>query len=151
MKLTVTKIFRFEAAHYLPLHEGKCKNLHGHSYVLEIEVIRKQSSGSLHLIVEGLKELPLELKDCMVVDFGDIKRIVTHNIIDYLDHKTLNHLDSLTIDGCFFPHLNPTAEMIATWIFFVLDSRMDKDGLSLCKIKRVRLWETVTSYAEIQR
>lgn len=60
----------FDAAHYLPGHSGKCNQLHGHRWEVEvvIQTVRLNSSG-------------------MVVDFGDIK-----TIIDELDHRHLNEL-----------------------------------------------------------
>jgi len=58
---------KFDAAHFLPQHKGKCKNLHGHTWT--IKVVCKS-------------EL---LKEGMVIDFGDIKAIINE-----LDHQLLN-------------------------------------------------------------
>lgn len=110
--ITVTKIFTFDAAHHLPFHKGKCKNLHGHTYKLEVTV-----GGELD-------------ENGLVIDFGDLKKIVSENIIEKYDHKNLND---------FFKH--PTAEIMVGSI-----------ALELAKtfpgVKKVRLWETPTSYAE---
>lgn len=77
MKTTVTKQFRFEAAHSLPNHDGKCKNLHGHSYLLEVTVSgEKHKSGS---------------KEGMIIDFTDMSKIVEENIISKWDHQFLNN------------------------------------------------------------
>lgn len=59
--ITVTKQFRFEAAHYLPEYEGECKNVHGHSYLLEMEFKSPNK-----------KDYQPQL-GAMIVDFGDIK------------------------------------------------------------------------------
>lgn len=93
------KTFRFEAAHYLVHHEGKCRGLHGHSYVLNVVVRAEQlkSSGS---------------QTNMVMDFFDFSGIVKPIIEKYLDHKCLN--DTLSSDS-------PTAEYIAKWIFHQLE------------------------------
>jgi 6-pyruvoyltetrahydropterin/6-carboxytetrahydropterin synthase len=85
----VRRRFRFEAAHELPLHPGKCRDLHGHSY-------------ELFVVVEG----PLDSRTGMVMDFSDLKRLVKERIIGPLDHKYLNKL----VD-------NPTAERLAVWIW----------------------------------
>lgn len=89
--ITITKHFEFEAAHILPNHPGKCKNLHGHTYKLEITVYN----------VGGV------LNDSgMVIDFGDLKAAV-HPIVEKMDHTLLNDLSGLE---------NPTAENMVVWI-----------------------------------
>ena len=89
------KKFRFEAGHSLIHHDGKCRDPHGHSYVLVIRLRSEQ------LIRTGPKTN-------MVIDFGDIKKVVKQMIEDSLDHKWLN--DTLNTDS-------PTAEYIAQWIY----------------------------------
>tara|TARA_Y100000310_G_scaffold325538_1_gene389156 strand:- start:902 stop:1234 length:333 start_codon:yes stop_codon:yes gene_type:complete len=110
--MKITKIFTFDSAHRLPWHKGKCFTLHGHTYKLEVTV-------------EG----PLN-KDGIVVDFGDLKKVVKKEILDKYDHKYLNK---------FFD--NPTAELVVKEFHKIL--RKDFN------IVRLRLWETPTSYAEI--
>ena len=78
MKTSITKQFRFEAAHSLPNHDGKCKNLHGHSYLLEVTI-----SGEI------LKEGP---KEGMIMDFADLSKIVENEIINPWDHQFLNNI-----------------------------------------------------------
>lgn len=88
--MKITQVFTFEAAHQLPLvPDGhKCKNMHGHSYRVEITF-------------EGdLKE------NGFVADFFDIEKMVGP-IIKKLDHHTLNDIEGLE---------NPTAENIVLWI-----------------------------------
>jgi 6-pyruvoyltetrahydropterin/6-carboxytetrahydropterin synthase len=80
----VTCSFTFEAAHRLVWHPGKCRNLHGHSYRLEVTV-----SGPL----DG---------NGVVVDFDHLCEIVHRQVIDRWDHRDLNEV----ID-------NPTAELLA--------------------------------------
>ena len=81
-------MFTFEAAHQLPWHEGKCRNLHGHSYRLEVTV-----GGPIG-------------PNGIVVDFADIKRVVQRDVIERFDHRYLNDL----LD-------NPTAELLALEIW----------------------------------
>lgn len=107
MKTSITKQFKFEAAHSLPHHDGKCKNLHGHSYVLEVTVTGP-------IITEGPKE-------GMVMDFADVSSIVNQEIIDQWDHQFLNDL---------LPFVT-TAENLAHECFV----RLEKAGLSVSKIK----------------
>ncbi len=60
--IRITKHFNFEAAHALYGYDGKCKNIHGHSYQLFVTVIGKPIKDSEHI------------KNGMVMDFGDLKK-----------------------------------------------------------------------------
>lgn len=122
-KITITRKFFFDAAHYLPGHEGKCKNLHGHTYILEVTVGRDS-------LIEGGSS------DGMVIDFSDLKSIVNKLVIDPLDHKCLNDL---------LPY-RPTAENMATHFFEVLEPVLKGFAVNLV---RLRLWENPDSYAEV--
>lgn len=117
--LSITKLFEFEAAHFLPGYQGKCKNLHGHSYKLEVEISIKDKSF---------------LKNFMIIDFSNFKDIVNNVVIDILDHSNLNEILS-----------DPTAEKIVGWI---VDSLSPIFNDKRIKLTRVRLWETSTSYVE---
>jgi 6-pyruvoyltetrahydropterin/6-carboxytetrahydropterin synthase len=85
-KMMVTKTFGFEAAHKLENYNGKCANLHGHSY-------------SLHVSVKGNVD-----SNGFVMDFCDLKAIVDKKVISKLDHSYLNEIIN-----------QPTAENIAKW------------------------------------
>ena len=75
--IRITKIFTFETAHVLYNYDGKCKNMHGHSY-------------KLFVTVKGIPINDLDhQKNGMVVDFGDIKKIVKSEIIDVWDHAVM--------------------------------------------------------------
>lgn len=84
VRTRVTRSFRFEAAHQLPWHPGRCRNLHGHGYRLEVTV-------------EGALDA-----NGVVLDFDDLKAVVQREVVDRYDHAFLNDL----ID-------NPTAELVA--------------------------------------
>ncbi len=73
----------------MPRHEGKCRELHGHSYEVVISV-----------------ERPVDENSGMIIDFSDLKQIVGREVIGKLDHRCVNDL----ID-------NPTAENMADWIW----------------------------------
>lgn len=107
MKVSITKAFTFEAAHFLPDYEGPCANVHGHSYKLEVTV-----SGPLGAAgnVQG-----------MVMDFTDLKRAVDEAIISQWDHKSLNDVVSF----------RPTAENLATEAF----NRLKKAGLPVTRVR----------------
>ena len=71
----LTKIFHFEAAHALAGYDGKCRNIHGHSYELKVTV-----KG------EPIDE-PGNPKNGMVIDFHDLKQIVNEEVVERLDHS----------------------------------------------------------------
>jgi 6-pyruvoyltetrahydropterin/6-carboxytetrahydropterin synthase len=100
----------FAAAHRLPRHPGKCKNMHGHNYKMQV-VLRGEP----------------EPEQGLVIDFGDVDRVVQERVLALCDHKTFN--DFLE---------NPTAENIATWLWDRLDGHLP--GLF-----EVRLWEIHTA------
>lgn len=73
-KIRITKEFRFEMAHALWNYDGLCKNIHGHSYILQVTVIGEPGQN---------EEDP---KYGMVMDFGDLKKIVKEEIVEPMDH-----------------------------------------------------------------
>jgi 6-pyruvoyltetrahydropterin/6-carboxytetrahydropterin synthase len=109
--MIVARSFEFQAAHHLPNHPGKCHNLHGHTYRLEV-------------LCAGA----VEASSGMVVDFAEVKAVVTARVLDALDHTLLN--DRIA---------NPTAERIAEWIW----ERLQGSSLPL---QEIRLYETPTCY-----
>lgn len=120
--LSICRTFEFEAAHYLPNHLGKCRNLHGHSYKLEVEFVGETCPNG---------DAP---EYGMLEDFGNVKKFITDNVIDKLDHTVLNDV------APFYP----TAENLVIWI---KNEIQFKHNLR-CKLARIRLWETSTSWAE---
>jgi 6-pyruvoyltetrahydropterin/6-carboxytetrahydropterin synthase len=93
------KSFRFEAAHLLAHHDGKCRGLHGHSYMLNI-ILR-----SPKLVASGPKTN-------MLVDFDEVSSVVKPLLEQYLDHHYLN--DTLGSDST-------TVEFISKWIYDYLE------------------------------
>lgn len=77
--LRITREFTFEMAHALYGYDGPCRNIHGHSYRLSVTVMGK---------VNRVQDHP---KNGMVMDFSDLKKIVTTEIIDKLDHGLMLH------------------------------------------------------------
>lgn len=135
MEIMLVKEFDFAAAHSLPDHPGKCQNLHGHTYKLQIGVRGK-----------------VDPKNGMVVDFGDLKEMVEEKIVEKLDHRHLNTVgcrkDDCDEDLQSFPRELPTAEMMVEWIVDVLGEYLMDEWEGLVTLCFVRLYETPTSYAE---
>ena len=95
----LTKEFRFEAAHKLPSHDGKCARLHGHSWKGRV-------------ILRG-PELHQEGPQAgMLMDFGRIKAAVKDLVEDKLDHHYLNESTGLE---------NPTSEELARWVYHQIE------------------------------
>ena len=137
----ISKEFSFDMAHLLDGHDGKCQNLHGHTYKLQVEI-----SGDLY--ESGAKK-------AMVIDFSDLKSIVKKVILDPMDHAfiydqtneresqiatLLQKLNSKTFGVPF----RTTSEEIARFIF----NRLKHD--EQLSISSIRLWETPTSFCEYQ-
>ncbi|HLH04369.1 MAG TPA: 6-carboxytetrahydropterin synthase QueD [Bryobacteraceae bacterium] len=107
----------FAAAHFLRNYYGKCENLHGHNYRVQV----------------GMEGVELD-EAGMLFDFARLKERLRETS-SYLDHQNLNELKP-------FDEINPSAENIAKFIC----EDMQK-GLDGAKISYVRVWETDTSYA----
>jgi 6-pyruvoyltetrahydropterin/6-carboxytetrahydropterin synthase len=113
----------FAAAHALRGYRGKCENLHGHNYKIEIYVRGAE-----------LDEVG------MLVDFVHLKA-VTREVIRSLDHQNLNELPP------FDRELNPSAEHLAGYILHQIAPRVDTAG---ARVYKVRVWETSTSSATFE-
>lgn len=98
-------IAEFDAAHYLPGYQGKCANLHGHTYKVEV-------------VVEGLVG-----EKGFVMDFYDLKKVLASALAD-LDHRCLNDLLQ-----------NPTAELIAEMICRHLRQELAESRTKLVSLK----------------
>ncbi|MBT6160078.1 6-carboxytetrahydropterin synthase [Flavobacteriaceae bacterium] len=75
--IRITKEFKFETGHALYGYDGLCKNVHGHSYKLAVTIIGQPISEAKHV------------KLGMVMDFGDLKKIVEESIVNRFDHATV--------------------------------------------------------------
>lgn len=134
----IAKEFSFDMAHMLDGHDGKCQNLHGHTYKLQVEVTGE-------LVESGAKS-------GMVIDFSDLKAVVKHEILDKMDHafifdstserecQVAELLTSLNSKNFGIP-MRTTAENMAKYMF----DRLQEAGLP---VSLIRLWETPTSYCE---
>lgn len=140
-KIRVTKRFHFEMAHTLYEYDGLCRNIHGHSYNLEVTLIGEP------------RNKPKHPKDGMVMDFSEIKEIVKSKIVSRFDHalmvnqlvpKKQMELLKQTTERVIVVDFQPTSENIVAYIAAILQQHLPL-GVNLFSI---RLYETVTSFAE---
>ena len=139
--IKITKQFSFEMAHALRNYDGLCRNIHGHSYKMDITLagqpLQDESSP----------------KNGMVMDFGDLKRLVNEEIISLLDHALVLNAktDAQLVDvlkqnyeKIVIVDFQPTTENLLNFIAGKIQTRLPDDVKLTC----VRLRETDTSYAE---
>jgi 6-pyruvoyltetrahydropterin/6-carboxytetrahydropterin synthase len=133
----VTKTFTFEAAHALDGYEGKCKNIHGHSYELELTVSGK---------VDQTPEISAQ---GMVIDFGDLKSLVKNHVLPLYDHCLLLKKDSrfksLVSENqkTRLVDFQPTCENMLLEIVWIIQQHVPKN----ISVQKCLLRETATSFA----
>lgn len=133
--ITVTKTVKFDAAHILSDHEGLCKNLHGHTYRVDVSVAQAADDG----------------RD-MVIDFKELKRIANEVICDRFDHAFIYNTKSAGeseiaavvekngLRTVAIP-FRSTSENLAKMFYGELKARIP--GLAAVKV-----WETADNCAE---
>jgi 6-pyruvoyltetrahydropterin/6-carboxytetrahydropterin synthase len=135
-EVRICKRFTFDAAHRLPMHDGKCAREHGHTYILEVEVagrIQEQDGSS----------------NGMVLDFAILKQVVNDEILLIVDHWNLNK----RVLEAKWTEYNPeqfnmtTAENLVVMFRDVLARKIAK-YFSGVRLTRLRLHETPDSWAE---
>jgi 6-pyruvoyltetrahydropterin/6-carboxytetrahydropterin synthase len=141
-KIRITKHFDFESAHALYGYDGKCKNIHGHSYHLYVTVIGVPIENSQHP------------KNGMVMDFGDLKVIVKQEIVDKFDHAVVlnensphkelaNTINEHSHKVVLVPY-QPTSENMLFDFVERIQARLPQNVL----LHSLKLYETANSYAE---
>lgn len=139
--IRVTKEFRFEMAHALWNYDGPCRNVHGHSYILYVTFAGEP------------KDDPDNPRNGMVMDFGDLKKIVRESVVNRFDHALMvsgqapaeiveryrQHFGNVIVTPW-----QPTCENLVADIAATLSS-MAPEGSFLHSVK---LYETATAYAE---
>jgi len=141
-KIRITKQFDFETAHALYGYDGKCKNIHGHSYHLHVTVIGTP--------IDDLSNS----KNGMVLDFGDLKKLVKEEIVDVFDHTTIlngksphKELAQTLKDNAHrivLVDYQPTSENM----LFDIADRIKKQLPNHVSLHSLKLFETASSYAE---
>ncbi|GHA36628.1 6-carboxytetrahydropterin synthase QueD [Salinimicrobium marinum] len=141
-KVRITKQFSFETGHALYGYDGKCKNVHGHSYKLWVTVLGEPVSDEK------------DVKLGMVIDFGDLKKMVKQEIVDVFDHATVFNKNT--------PHIELAQELQSRGHDVILvdyqptSENMIQDFAEKIKVRlpdhlhlhSLKLQETETSYAE---
>ena len=140
--IRITKQFSFETGHALYGYDGKCRNVHGHSYKLSVTVIGTPISDSNNV------------KFGMVIDFGDLKRIVKSEIVDVFDHATVFNKNTPHVElakelsdrghNVLLVDYQPTSEMM------VIDfaEKIKKHLPDHIQLHSLKLQETESSFAE---
>lgn len=141
-KIRITKQFTFETAHALYGYDGKCKNIHGHSYHLDVCVIGEPIIDTSNV------------KCGMVIDFGDLKKIVKKEVVDVLDHAIMLNKNTPHIElandlkkanhNVVLVDYQPTSENMVIDFADKIKSQLD---LNL-KLHSLKLRETGTAFAE---
>ena len=140
--IRITKQFSFETGHALHGYDGKCKNVHGHSYKLSVTVIGQPINDINHV------------KNGMVIDFGDLKKIVNNEIVDQFDHATVFNKNTPHFElaqelrkrghNAMLVDYQPTSENMVIDFAKKISAKLP-DHISLFSLK---LQETDTSFAE---
>lgn len=140
--IRITKQFNFETGHALYGYDGKCKNVHGHSYKLSVTVIGQPITD------------PTNVKYGMVIDFSDLKKIVKEEVVDRFDHATVFNAGTPHIElakelqdrghHVILVDYQPTSENMVLDFSAKISARLPQ-GIALHSL---RLQETETSYAE---
>ena len=138
-KVRVTKEFRFEMAHALENYCGKCKHVHGHSYILFVTILGEPNTNVA------------DSSFGMVMDFGELKQLVNHHIVDKFDHALALRKDAkLTAElqaeygNVLLTDYQPTCENMVTAFAETLLKHLPPH----VQLVSLRLHETATSYAE---
>ena len=140
--IRITKQFSFETGHALYGYDGKCKNVHGHSYCLDVTVIGSPITDSSNV------------KYGMVIDFSDLKKIAKEEIVDVFDHTTVFNKNTPHVElarelksrghNVLLVDYQPTSEMMVIDFAEKIKSRLPKN----IKLHSLKLQETATSFAE---
>jgi len=141
--MLITKEIHLHMGHRIPNHKSKCRNLHGHTYRIEVGVNDKIVSQ------EGSSD------EGMVIDFADLKVIMLETIYDVFDHgfvlfdkdelfETFNTLKKVNEQKVIFVSFIPTVENLSRHWFELLDPELREVGINL---QHVKAWESPTSTA----
>ena len=140
--IRITKQFSFETGHALYGYDGKCRNIHGHSFKLYVTVIGNPIADTSHV------------KYGMVIDFSDLKKIVKEEIVDVFDHATVFNKNTPHVElakelsdrghNVLLVNYQPTSEMMVIDFAEKIKQRLPKQT----QLFSLRLQETASSYAE---
>lgn len=109
----------FAAAHQLRGYKGKCEQMHGHNWKVQV-----------HVVAEKLNDIDI------AIDFHDLKELLDE-VITPLDHSFLNDIFPFT-------EKNPSSENIAKWIYDTLNKKLSDEHI---QVSAVTVWESETTAA----
>jgi len=140
--IRITKLFSFETGHALYGYDGKCKNVHGHSYKLSVTVFGQPIKDNTNV------------KFGMVIDFTDLKKIVKEEIVNVFDHATVFNKNTPHVElakelqnrghNILLVDYQPTSEMMVIDFAKKIKKRLPKN----IQLHSLKLQETESSYAE---
>ncbi len=110
----------FAAAHALRNYHGKCENVHGHNYKIQVKVTGPELD-----------------ETGMLVDFVELKRLL-RGASERLDHQFLNEIEPFTT-------VNPSAENIARYLFEEISGKLRSENAA--ELEEVKVWETDIQFA----
>ena len=140
--IRITKLFTFETGHALYGYDGKCRNVHGHSYKLHVTVIGKPITD------------PNNVKYGMVIDFSDLKKIVKTHIVNIFDHATVFNKNTPHVElahelkkrghNILLVDYQPTSEMMLVHFAQIIKEKLPEQ----IQLHALKLQETDSSFAE---
>lgn len=149
--IKITKEFTWCMAHMLANHNGKCRNIHGHTYKMQVEIARKEG---------GLINAPGRTDHGMVLEFNDVKNIINNLIVEKLDHaflywtastdpmeheiaEILKKYDRKLVEISY----RPTAEEMAIHFKDEIEASITEYGVYVTSLI---VWESPTSFAKAE-
>lgn len=138
MNKLVTKHIEFECAHLLNGYDGGCKNLHGHSYKLEVTLIGPSQRWGMIMDFKELKKI----LESVVPDHKFVGRMDDPVVIDMVAV-----LDKYNLDYVLYP-FDTTAENMVEYFVSRINHAISSKGYKKIEVFEAKLWETSTSYAE---
>ena len=137
--IRITKEFRYEGAHALYNYDGKCRNIHGHSYVLYVTVKGSPINDESNC------------KNGMILDFSDFKRIVNDTIVEQFDHALGLRSEApmaeelgRAYEKVVLVDFQPTCENMLQYFASVIESNLPEN----VQLFSLKLHESPSSYVE---
>jgi len=144
--ISITRRLEFDSGHRIPNHDGQCRHLHGHRYAIEVTLTGE------------VADHPGKADDGMVLDFGDIKRLINQYVVDLWDHAFLvakedeglvAFLASLPNHKTVVMEHVPTVENLANAAFTILQPVFNKAFGGRLELSALRLYETPNCWADV--
>jgi len=135
--MRITKIITTETAHRLMHHGGKCSSLHGHSYRWEVTI---EGDTGIYGMVMDFAELKSILKTCIEEPFD-------HAVVLHKDDRLANIIDEIFPEfNLYIFDMQPTAENFARLVAMEINHKLPRSLV----LRSVKVWETATSFAEVE-